>query len=182
MAEFQWWLLIVGLVAGGGVVALVFMDGARLDRDVEQDERAAEATWISDRLAMEGHTVDRRTAEAVLWAHGEYLTLPPPDRILTDDEPSPEAERRTSAERWTQAEPWNQAERWSRAEALDVGPPPPGKPAVGSLDGDADRAPDDERDGRGGSADRDLSRAGEEQAAAREQAHAGADGEQADKR
>src|SRR2546428_194278 len=51
VAEFQWWLLIVGIVAGGGLVAVVFMEGSRLDWDVAEDERRAEATWISEWLA-----------------------------------------------------------------------------------------------------------------------------------
>jgi hypothetical protein len=90
VAEFQWWLLIVGLVAGGGLVAVVLMDGARRDADVAEDEREAEATWISSWLAGEGRAVDRSDVEAVLRAHGEYLTLPPPDRLeRVDAEPDP---------------------------------------------------------------------------------------------
>ena len=50
MAEFQWWLLLVGLVAGGGLVAIVSMDSRRRDEDLADAERAAEATWIADRL------------------------------------------------------------------------------------------------------------------------------------
>jgi hypothetical protein len=81
MAEFQWWLLIVGLVAGGGLVAIVFMESTRNDWDVAEDERRAEATWISQWLASEGRTIDGDDAEAVLRAHREYLELPPPDRL-----------------------------------------------------------------------------------------------------
>src|SRR3970040_438254 len=51
MAEFQWWLLLVGLVAGGGLVAVVFLDGARREQDVEDAEIPAEAQWIAARLA-----------------------------------------------------------------------------------------------------------------------------------
>ncbi|MEZ0241673.1 MAG: hypothetical protein ACAH65_12835, partial [Chloroflexota bacterium] len=87
MAEFQWWLLIVGLVAGGGLVTLVFMDGARLEHEIDERERPAEATWISERLSAEGRDVDPYTAEAVLWAHREYLGLPPPDRIEVEADP-----------------------------------------------------------------------------------------------
>jgi hypothetical protein len=82
MAEFQWWLLIVGIVAGAGLVAVVFMDGARREVDVAEDERNAEATWISSWLGTEGRTVDRDDAEAVLRAHREYLALRPPDRLV----------------------------------------------------------------------------------------------------
>ena len=81
MAEFQWWLLIVGLVAGGALVAVISMDGARRDGDLADDERAAEATFIEAQLAAEGEAIDRFTVAAVLRAHSEYLQLPPPDRI-----------------------------------------------------------------------------------------------------
>ena len=130
MAEFQWWLLLVGLVAGGGVVAVVSMDGRRREEDVQGLERRAEATWIADRLAAQDRApmVDPRSVEAVLDAHREYLTLPPPDR-------------------------------------LDV------------LDGDADREADEVGDDRGGAADEHLAAPAEEEPAARQQAHAGADRE-----
>ena len=85
MAEFQWWLLIVGVVAGAGLVAVVFMDGARREVDIAEDERRAEATWISSWLNAEGLSVDRADAEAVLRAHREYLALPPPDRLVPVD-------------------------------------------------------------------------------------------------
>lgn len=90
MAEFQWWLLIVGLVAGGGLVAVVMTEGRRRDEDLGELERRAEATWIADRLASGGSSGDRRgdrrldarTIEAILEAHREYLSLPPPDDLV----------------------------------------------------------------------------------------------------
>lgn len=81
MAEFQWWLLIVGLVAGGGIVAAVYMDARRRDVDIEDDELRAEATWITARIAPSPGTLDPAMVEDVLRAHREYLTLPPPDRL-----------------------------------------------------------------------------------------------------
>ena len=84
MAEFQWWLLLVGLVAGGGLVAIVSMDGRRREEDLTELERRAEATWIADRLAAREHAPDPRTVEAVLRTHREYLALPPPDRLNVD--------------------------------------------------------------------------------------------------
>ena len=98
MAEFQWWLLIVGLVAGGGLVAVVLMDGSRRDADVADDERRAEATWISQWLRGKGRGVSRDDAEAVLGAHRDYLSLPPPDRLEPVDEPLAEPHREPSAE------------------------------------------------------------------------------------
>ena len=81
MAEFQWWLLIVGIVAGGGLVAVALMDTSRRDGDIDEAERNAEATWISQWLASEGRTVTREDVEAVLQADQDYRTLPPPDRL-----------------------------------------------------------------------------------------------------
>jgi hypothetical protein len=138
MAEFQWWLLIVGLVAGGGLVAVVSMEGRRRDEDISELEQRAEATWIAERLATRAGPLDHATVEGVLRAHREYLALQPPDRLVVEDDD------------------WDPA----------------------ALDGDADREPDEVRDDRGSGADEDLAPAAEEWAAARQQAHAGADREQ----
>lgn len=92
MAEFQWWLLIVGVVAGAGLVAVVFMDGARREVDIAEEERGAEATWISSSLSAEGRPVDRDDAEAVLRAHRDYLALPPPDRLVPIEPAGPNAD------------------------------------------------------------------------------------------
>ncbi len=81
MAEFQWWLLIVGLVAGGGLVFVVTMDGRRREEDLDELERRAEATWIAERLSRRDRTLEPPTVEAVLRAHREYLGLPPPDLL-----------------------------------------------------------------------------------------------------
>jgi hypothetical protein len=81
VAEFQWWLLLVGIVAGGGLVAVISMDGSRRDADILEEERRAEATWIAAWLASEGRSVSDSDAAAVLEAHREYLALPPPDRL-----------------------------------------------------------------------------------------------------
>lgn len=82
MAEFQWWLLLVGIVAGGGLVAIVSMDGRRREEDLAELERRAEATWIADRLTSRDASLDAHTVEAVLRVHREYLSLPPPDRLV----------------------------------------------------------------------------------------------------
>lgn len=91
MAEFQWWLLLVGLVAGGGLVAVVFLDGARREQDLEEDELPAEAQLIASRLAARGRDLEPDDVEAVLREHREYRLLPPPDRLEPVD--PPEADR-----------------------------------------------------------------------------------------
>lgn len=96
MAEFQWWLLIVGIVAGGGLVGVVFMDNARRDADLSDEERRAEANWIAGWIASEGRSTSAEDVHAVLLAHRDYLELPPPDRLAPAEprsdraEPSPE--------------------------------------------------------------------------------------------
>ena len=82
MAEFQWWLLLVGLVAGGGLVAVVSMDGRRRDEDLADLERRAEAAWIAARLSRRDVPIESAMVESVLRVHREYLSLPPPDRIV----------------------------------------------------------------------------------------------------
>jgi len=146
MAEFQWWLLLVGLVAGGGLVFVVSMDGRRREQDIGELEQRAEATWIADQLSQSGGREmpsgpDAGTVEDVLRAHREYLSLQPPDRLIVvpDDDPEPIRDE---------------------------------------LDRDPDREPDHVRDNGRGGPDEDLASATEQRAAAREQAHAGADREQ----
>jgi hypothetical protein len=139
MAEFQWWLLLVGLVAGGGLVAIVSMDGRRREEDLADLERRAEANWIAERLTGPDRLLDSRTVESVLRVHREYLSMPPPDRLV-----------------------------------VEGGEPTGREMSDGDADGEAD---DIGHDGRG-RADEDLPHAREEEASAREEAHAGTDREQ----
>jgi hypothetical protein len=86
MAEFQWWLLLVGLVAGGALVAVLQMDSSRREVDIGSQEREAEAGLLTEQLVDEGHRVDIATVAAVLRAHADYLRLPPPDRLEVVDD------------------------------------------------------------------------------------------------
>jgi hypothetical protein len=79
MSEFNWWLLIVGLVVGAGLVWLVLADSARREADVDARELPAEAAWIADSMADQGRPIDRSDAEEVLRLHRAYLSGPPPD-------------------------------------------------------------------------------------------------------
>ena len=91
-AEFNWWLLIVGLVIGAGLVYLVLADSSRREADVLAEELPREATWIAASMAAEGRTIDPPTAERVLELHRAYLAGPPPDP--EEEEPPEAAERR----------------------------------------------------------------------------------------
>jgi hypothetical protein len=87
VSEFNWWLLIVGLVVGAGLVWLVLADSARRDADLEADELPAEAAWIAEAMTDLGRPIDQSDAAEVLRLHRAYLAAPPPD-----DEPPVEAD------------------------------------------------------------------------------------------
>ncbi|HVL52761.1 MAG TPA: hypothetical protein VM344_00705, partial [Vitreimonas sp.] len=86
-AEFNWWLLIVGLVIGAALVYLVLADASRRESELTAEERPLEATWIAATLRAEGIPMDPSTAERVLELHREYLAAPPPDEPSPDDDP-----------------------------------------------------------------------------------------------
>jgi hypothetical protein len=79
MAAFDWWLLIVGLIAGAGLVWLVLADSSRRETEIRDEELPIEAAWISASLADEGVAVDQPTAERMLRLHRTYLASLPPD-------------------------------------------------------------------------------------------------------
>ena len=84
-AEFNVWLLIVGLVLGAGLVWLVIMDSRRREADVDESERPREAAWLSAVMAEDGFDVPPEAAERLLVLHRAYLDAPPPDSV--DEEP-----------------------------------------------------------------------------------------------
>jgi hypothetical protein len=92
-AEFNWWLLLVGLVVGAGLAWFVVMDTRRRDVDIDERERPREALWLSRMLADEGHRISPDAAERLLVLHRAYLEAPPPD----EPEPVPIAPVRQSA-------------------------------------------------------------------------------------
>jgi hypothetical protein len=101
-AEFNWWLLIVGLVVGAGLVWVVVMDSRRREVDIDEAERPREALWLSTMLQEEGHDVSPATAERLLVLHQSYLEAPPPDDPPVEPEPSElAAEDRIGLERGT---------------------------------------------------------------------------------
>lgn len=72
-AEFNWWLLIVGLVVGAGLVWLVIADWSRREEDLAEDERSAESAWIAQVMRDRGEALDPAAAEEVLALHRAYL-------------------------------------------------------------------------------------------------------------
>jgi hypothetical protein len=80
-AEFNVWLLIVGLVVGAGLVWLVIMDSRRREADVDALERPREAAWLSAVMVDDGFDVSPEAAERLLSLHRAYLEAPPPDGV-----------------------------------------------------------------------------------------------------
>jgi hypothetical protein len=80
-AEFNWWLLIVGIVVGGALTWLVIADSSRRDIELTGEETDAEAGWIARTLA--DPDLDADAVERVLRAHRRYLGFPAPD-VLVD--------------------------------------------------------------------------------------------------
>jgi hypothetical protein len=96
-AEFNWWLLIVGLVVGAGLVWFVLMDARRREVDIDEQERPREALWLSRMLADEGHQVSPDVVERLLSLHRSYLEAPPPDEAASPPSPANTAAPATGA-------------------------------------------------------------------------------------
>ena len=92
-AEFNVWLLIVGLVVGAGLVWLVIMDSRRREVEIDSVERPREAAWLSAVMIEDGFDVSPTAAERMLELHRAYLEAPPPDPPPTDHQPAEIEER-----------------------------------------------------------------------------------------
>ena len=86
-AEFNWWLLIVGLAVGAGLTWLVLADSRRREEDVVEEELPIEAEWIAASLAAAGTRSDGATIEETLRLHRAWLASPPPEEERPADEP-----------------------------------------------------------------------------------------------
>lgn len=99
LAGFDWWLLVVGIVAGGGLVWLLLADFRRDDADMAAREVAREAEWIAERVSAEraegsewsadpeqAAPIDRASVERVLELHRAYLGASAPDLDELDDD------------------------------------------------------------------------------------------------
>ena len=88
-AEFNWWLLIVGLVVGAALTWLVMSESVRRDIDETEEEQRGEARWISSLVSGASRQIPPERVEEILRLHREYLAAPPPDDPRV---PGPEAE------------------------------------------------------------------------------------------
>ena len=80
-AEFNVWLLIVGLVVGAGLIWVVMMDGRRQEAEMDAAELPREAAWLSAVMTEDGYDVSPEAAEELLLLHRAYLAAPPPDPV-----------------------------------------------------------------------------------------------------
>lgn len=88
-AEFNWWLLILGLAAGAGIAWLVLADLARRDEDLAERERATEVERIAETLAADGWPTAPETIARVLDVHRHVVA----EAQLPEDEAAePEAD------------------------------------------------------------------------------------------
>lgn len=78
-AEFNWWLLIVGLVLGASLTWLVMSESVRRDIDVAESEARSESRWIATVLSRAGKAIAPERVEEILRLHRDYLAAPPPD-------------------------------------------------------------------------------------------------------
>ena len=85
ISEFNWWLLLLGLVVGGGLTWLVLAETRRREQDLEDEELPEEAAWLEARLTEEGRPVPFDTIERVVQLHREYLAVIPPSDTPEDD-------------------------------------------------------------------------------------------------
>ncbi len=77
---FAWWLVVLGVAIGVGLSWLVLGRLPRAEADVDQEERAVEATWISRTIADDGGVAPPALVEEVLELHRQYLQgAPLPD-------------------------------------------------------------------------------------------------------
>ena len=67
-AEFDWWLLFVGIAVGAGLVWFVLADSRRHQEEIEADEVPREALWLSTTLAEDGWDVPPEAVERLLRA------------------------------------------------------------------------------------------------------------------
>jgi hypothetical protein len=97
--EFQWWLLLVGLVIGALLVFLVMVDFARSADEQAETEVGREAKWISGVLQPTDGHIDPALIGEILRLNREWLAgaaiadeagpiAPvPPDPTTPDAEP-----------------------------------------------------------------------------------------------
>jgi len=93
-AEFNWWLLIVGLGVGAALTWLIVSDLAHREDDLSERETADEVDWVAETLAANGRPTSPETIRRVLDLHRVYIQR---DRPVNLDAATPEADETDSA-------------------------------------------------------------------------------------
>ena len=84
MAEFNIWLLVLGIAAGAAVTWVVIGTISRNDDEVAAEEQAAEAEWIAQTIEEHGGRAPTQLVAQILGLHRRYLQggavvpVPPP--------------------------------------------------------------------------------------------------------
>jgi hypothetical protein len=89
MAEFNLWLLVLGIAAGAAVTWVVIGTIARNDDEVAAEEQAAEADWIARTIEEHGGRAPTQLVAQILGLHRRYLQG---GVVIPVPEPEPEAE------------------------------------------------------------------------------------------
>ena len=134
-SEFNWWLLLLGLVVGGGLTWLVLAETRRREQDLEEADLADESVWLEERLAEEGRALSPDTIERVIRLHREYLAVVPPS---------------DGADEWLPTEPagigedaWRTAGWEGTAAGAPEGEPPAPEPSAPEPSAHERPAPDE---------------------------------------
>jgi hypothetical protein len=92
--EFQWWLLLVGLVIGALLVFLVMVDFSRSADEQAEAEMSRASRWIARNLEPTDGAVDPGLIQEILRLNREWLAgaavdeaSPPPPEPASADEP-----------------------------------------------------------------------------------------------
>lgn len=88
---FAWWLVVLGVAIGVGLSWLVLGRLPRADADIDDDERALEAAWISRAVRDYGGVAPPALVEEILELHEDYLQGPAPDLEGQQDQDSEDA-------------------------------------------------------------------------------------------
>lgn len=72
MAEFNLWLLIVGIAAGAAVTWLIIGTVSRSDDEIARAEQATEAVWIAQIIEEHGGRAPVALVEQILELHRRY--------------------------------------------------------------------------------------------------------------
>jgi hypothetical protein len=123
MAEFNLWLLVLGIAAGAAVTWVVIGTISRNDDEVATEEQVAEAEWIARTIEEHGGRVPSQLVTQILALHRRYLQG---GAVIPVPEPEPDADasdgRVEAAEEAEEAEAADEAGNETGSEAVSAGP------------------------------------------------------------